>query len=104
VFDAVKAMPAFKANPKPIMINEDSTGIPNLEASWQNYVSWGYYDQGYNGEARQHDIWVEDPAFHLREVRIEDLSGFQTPPVNWTINTPRKRAFFERVAEITGCR
>lgn len=104
VFDAVRAMPAFKANPKPLMINEDSTGIPNLDASWQNYVSWGYYDQGYNGEARQHDIWVEDSAFHLRETHLENLSGFQTPPVNWTINTPRKRAFFDRVAEVTGCR
>lgn len=101
-FEVVRAMPSFRANPKPVMINEDSTGIPNLEASWQNYVSWGYYDQGYNGEARQHDIWVEDAAFHLRECRVEHLSGFQTPPVNWTINTPRKHAFFERVAEITG--
>lgn len=102
VIEAVRAMPAFQANPKPLMINEDSTGIPNLEASWSNYVSWGYYDQGYNGEARQHDIWVEDAAFHTRECKIENLSGFQSPPVNWTINTPRKRAFFERVAQITG--
>jgi hypothetical protein len=101
-FDQIRAMPAFKASPKPLIINEDSTGIPNLEVSWQNYVSWGYYDQGYNGEARQHDIWVEDMAFRLRETRVENLSGFQTPPVNWTINTQRKKAFFERVAEITG--
>jgi hypothetical protein len=101
-FDTIRAMPEFRANPKPLMINEDSTGIPNLEISWQNFVSWGYYDQGYNGEARQHDIWVEDCAFNLRETRVENLSGFQTPPVNWTINTPRKRAFFSRVAEITG--
>ena len=104
VFDAVRKMPAFQNSPKPIMINEDSTGIPNLDASWQNYVSWGYYDQGYNGEARQHDIWIEDAAFHTRECKIENLSGFQTPPVNWTINTPRKRAFFNRVAEVTGCK
>jgi hypothetical protein len=101
-FDQIRAMPEFKANPKPLMINEDSTGIPNLEVSWQNFVSWGYYDQGYNGEARQHDIWVEDTPFRLREVRFENLSGFQTVPVNWSINTPRKQAFFGRVAEITG--
>jgi len=37
-----------------------------------------------------------------RETRYEDLSGFQTPPVNWAINTDLKRAFFTRVAEITG--
>ena len=30
------------------------------------------------------------------------LDGYQCPPVNWTINTPRKRAFFERVREIAG--
>jgi hypothetical protein len=29
------------------------------------------------------------------------LSGFQTIPVNWSINTADKRAFFERLAEIT---
>jgi hypothetical protein len=33
---------------------------------------------------------------------IEELNGFQTPPVNWTINSPFKRAFFSRVAEVTG--
>lgn len=101
--DALKRHPAFVAAPKPILINEDSTGIPNLEAAWRRYVSWGYYDQGFNGEQRVHDIWVE-PPYPPREDRIEALSGFQTPPVNWTINTPRKRAFFDRVAEITGMR
>lgn len=101
-FDKIRAMAEFRAHPKPLVINEDSTGIPNLDVSWRNSVSWGYYDQGYNGEARQHDLWVEDMAFHLREARVENLSGFQTPPVNWTINTARKKAFFARVAEITG--
>ena len=48
-----------------------------------------------------HDIWVE-PPYPPREDRIEALTGFQTPPVNWTINTARKRAFFGRIAEITG--
>ena len=33
---------------------------------------------------------------------FEELNGSQTPPVNWTINSPFKRVFFERVAEITG--
>jgi len=37
-----------------------------------------------------------------RETAYADWSGFQTPPVNWTINTPEKRAFFSRVAEVTG--
>ena len=33
---------------------------------------------------------------------FEELNGFQTVPVNWTINSPCKQAFFSRVAEITG--
>ena len=99
--EAVKNHPAFRRRPKPIIINEDSTGLPNLEASWRRYVSWGYYDQGFNGEQRVHDRWVDLP-YPPREGRLEELSGFQTPPVNWTINTPRKQAFFDRVAQITG--
>jgi hypothetical protein len=65
-------------------------------------VSWGYYDQGFAGEGGWHgDAWVDFRA-HPRESRYQELSGFQTPPVNWTINTEFKRAFFNRVAEITG--
>jgi hypothetical protein len=99
--DAILAMPAYRANPKPILINEDSTGIANLDVCWPRYVSWGYYSQGRNGEGhRSHDIYADwsEP----RESDYASLSGFQTPPINWTINTPRKRAFFGRVAQITG--
>ncbi len=99
---AVQAMPAFREHPKPLLINEDSSGIPNLEVSWRNYVSWGYYDQGYGGAAGWSGDAYVDYRAHPREGRWEDLSGFQTPPVNWGINTDLKRAFFERVAEITG--
>jgi len=99
---AVRALPAFAAKPKPIVINEDSVGIPNLEAAWRNYASWGYFDQGYGGpDGWGGDLYV-DFRSRPRERRYEDLSGFQTPPVNWTINTPHKRAFFGRVAEIVG--
>jgi hypothetical protein len=38
-------------------------------------VSWGYYDQ----------------------------AGFQSPPVNWTIDTENKRQFFNLVRTVTGC-
>ena len=99
---AVQAMPAYQRSPKPIVINEDSPGIPNLEAAWRNGASWGYFDQGFGGPA----AWSGDAYVYYRsrprESRCEELSGFQTPPVNWTINTDLKRAFFERVAEITG--
>jgi len=29
--------------------------------------------------------------------------GFQRVPVDWRINAPRKRAFFNLVAQMTGC-
>ncbi len=98
---ALKDSPAFQRAPKPVIINEDSTGIPNLDEAFRHYVSWGYYDQGFNDEQRQHDHWIDLP-WPPREKNIAELSGFQTPPVNWTINTARKQAFFDRVAAITG--
>lgn len=99
--DAIQATREFQLNPKPILINEDSTGVVNLDAAWRRYVSWGYYDQGHNGEPhRRHDIYMDTRL--PRETAYADWSGFQTPPVNWTINTPEKRAFFGRVAEVTG--
>lgn len=100
--DAVQGMHAYRVAPKPIVINEDSPALPNLEASWRKGVSWGYYDQGWHGQGG--DPW-EDYTSRPRyrdDAPWEELSGFQTPPVNWGINTPFKRAFFERVAEITG--
>ena len=75
--------------------------MPNLEAAWRNYCSWGYYDQGFEGQAD--DPWVnytQHPRWNTGP--LEDLVGFQTPPVNWTINSGFKKAFFSRVAEITG--
>ena len=101
----LQAMPAFLKKPKPIVINEDSPAVPNLDAAWRNYASWGYYDQGFHDQANTEDpyTWYEDkPRWNTGP--YEELSGFQTPPVNWGINTPFKRAFFERVAEVTGAK
>jgi hypothetical protein len=97
----VQAMDAYRAHPKPIVINEDSPGIPNLDAAWRNGASWGYFDQGFGGAAAWAGDAYVDYRSRPREVRYEHLSGFQTPPVNWSINTDLKRAFFERVAEVT---
>jgi len=100
--EAIQRMQTFQLNPKPILINEDSTGIANFDAAWRRYVSWGYYDQGFGGwGGYRHDIHI-DYSEKPRESTYADLSGFQTPPVNWMINTPHKRNFFERVAEVTG--
>jgi hypothetical protein len=69
----------------PVMINEDpnfhfTEPANHLLASIDEYTSWGYYDQGQNN--------------------YQD--GFQSPPVNWTINTDSKRQFFELVKKVTG--
>jgi hypothetical protein len=65
---------------KPIVINEDSTSVDNFKAATAEHVSWGYYDQGEN----------------------DYVNGFQSPPVNWTINTPAKQAFFNQLAAYAG--
>jgi hypothetical protein len=71
--------------PVPVMINEDpnfhfTEPANHLLASVDEYTSWGYYEQGQNN--------------------YQD--GFQSPPVNWTINTDNKRQFFELVKKVTG--
>jgi hypothetical protein len=71
--------------PMPVLFNEDDHfdfGQPfnNMVAAVGEYASWGYFDPG-----------------------ASDYSdGYQCPPVNWGINTPRKQAFFSVLKEITG--
>ena len=87
----------FMYRPRPILINEDSVFVENLEAAVLEGASWGFYCQGYGSDYRDRMDWKTRP----READCSDLSGFQTLPVNWSINTPLKRAFFDRVSEIT---
>ena len=69
----------------PILFNEDDhfdfeKPMNNLLAAVAEYASWGFFDPG--------------------QSNYQD--GYQSPPVNWGINTERKRAFFGKVQEITG--
>jgi hypothetical protein len=97
---AIQAMPVYQQNPKPILINEDSPAVPNLDAAWRNGASWGYYDQGFEGQGDDpYERYQPRPRWNTGP--FEELNGFQTPPVNWTINSDFKRAFFSRVAEVT---
>jgi hypothetical protein len=78
-----RAVPGYV--PKPVLFNEDDhydfdKPTNNFAAAIGAYASWGLYDQGKNN--------------------YQD--GYQSPPVNWGLNTERKRAFFRLVAEITG--
>jgi hypothetical protein len=77
---AIRSMPAYQSNPKPIIFDEDSSSIANMNAAIQSHASWGYYDQGRNNY----------------------FDGFQSPPINWTINTAAKEAFFRNVGEKMG--
>jgi hypothetical protein len=78
--NTVRNMSEYKAKPKPIAFNEDSTSISNMDAAVNAVASWGYYDQGSNNYT----------------------DGFQSPPVNWTINTSSKTAFFNRALALSG--
>jgi hypothetical protein len=78
-----RQVPGYR--PMPILFNEDDhfdfdQPRNNLLAALDEYASWGYFDPG---ESNYRD-------------------GYQCPPVNWGLNTDRKRAFFGKVQEITG--
>jgi hypothetical protein len=80
-----KVMPSYNA--QPVIINKDDHyGFDeedyNLKAAVESYASWGYFDYRRQGDS------------------IED--GFQSIPVDWSINSERKHAFFNRLHEITG--
>ena len=91
----LKDSPEHKSHPRPIVVNEDSINMANFEAALECGVSWGFYAQGFGSG---YGGWGK----RERETSYEELSGFQTLPVNWTINTPAKKAFFGRVKELTG--
>jgi hypothetical protein len=80
MIETIRSMEEFGANPRPIVFNEAGTDVECLFTCAENFASWGYYDEGQNN--------------------YQD--GFQSPPVNWGINTETKRRFFNGVAQITG--
>lgn len=94
----LRERPGFQRRPRPICINEDGIETANLDVAVAEHCSWGLYHQGYGSDYQDRTDWKAHP----REPRVEDLSGFQTLPVNWTLNTERKRQIFARIAEITG--
>ncbi|MDZ4798914.1 MAG: hypothetical protein SGI92_12185 [Bryobacteraceae bacterium] len=71
--------------PMPILFNEDDhfdfdKPENNMIAAVSEYASWGYFDPG-----------------------ASDYSdGYQCPPVNWGLNTDRKKSFFRLLREVTG--
>lgn len=80
-----RQVPGYR--PVPVLFNEDDhfdfdKPANNFTAAVGEYASWGYFDFRMAGEG------------------FDD--GYQSVPVNWGISSPRKRAFFARLREITG--
>ena len=96
----LKSLPAYKKRPRPLLINEDSVMLANMDAALAEGASWGFYHQGLGSDYRFDRFvqWFNQP----REQQFEALSGFQTLPVNWAINDPWKEAFFNKLHEVTG--
>lgn len=72
---------------KPILFNEDDhfnfeQPENNMTAAIAEYASWGYFDYRMKGESFQ--------------------DGFQNVPADWTIDSARKKAFFQLLGEVTG--
>ena len=57
---------------------------------------------GYNSQLRQWVDRVFDDAFAREGTTGTSQAGFQSLPVDWTISSARKRAFFGLLKEITG--
>jgi hypothetical protein len=73
--------------PKPILLNEDDhfdfdKEKNNFTSAVKSYASWGYFD------------------YRMKDENFVD--GYQSVPVDWGINSERKRAFFSLLKEITG--
>lgn len=81
----VRALPSYR--PMPIVFNEDDhfdfdKPSNNFVEAVKAYASWGYFD------------------FRMKDEGFDD--GYQSVPVNWEISSPRKKAFFDKLEEITG--
>jgi len=86
LIDKTKQLPSYRS--MPIVINEDDhfnfeKETNNFIVAIQNYVSWGYFDFRKKGETDFKD-------------------GYQSMPVDWGINSERKKGFFKLAKEITG--
>lgn len=82
-----RAVPGYR--PMPILFNEDDhenfdQAENNFAASIAVHASWGWFDYRRKGEAL--------------------VEGYQSPPVDWSISSARKRAFFAYLAEISGAK
>ncbi|MCG6186195.1 hypothetical protein [Maribellus maritimus] len=81
--EEVRNLPSY--HPMPIVFNEDDhfdfdRAENNFAAATKAHASWGYFDFRMKGEGFD--------------------EGYQSVPVNWSISSERKTAFFNKVKEI----
>lgn len=91
MIERTRALSTYR--PMPIVFNEDdhfafAEPTNNLVVATEHHASWGYFDAG--------------PGAGGSTAVSDYVEGYQNVPVNWGINTERKRGFFNRVKEITG--
>jgi hypothetical protein len=80
--DETRKLPSYRG--QPIVFNEDDhfdfeKPTNNMQKAVASYASWGYFDPG----------------------KSDYENGYQCPPVNWSINTDRKTAFFALLKDMT---
>ena len=89
--DEVKGTPGY--TPKPIMFNEDDhfdfdEPHNHMKAALAAGASWGFFDPG--------SITTNPPRPTLGDY----LNGYQAAPINWTVSTETKRAFFDTLRRV----
>ena len=80
-----RAVPGYRG--QPILFNEDDhydfdKPENNFVAALSEHASWGFFD------------------YRMKNEGFDD--GYQSVPANWRISSPRKKAFFRLLSEITG--
>jgi hypothetical protein len=87
IIDSVRKIRAMCEKPKPVVFNEDDNynfdqPTNNFVAAVSAHASWGYFDYRRKGDGFS--------------------EGFQSVPADWTIDSARKRDFFQLVFEMVG--
>jgi hypothetical protein len=82
---SLRASPGYRG--QPLLNNEDDhfdfdKPQNNFMAAVEEYSGWGYFD--------------------YRQIREPFEDGYQSLPVDWGINSARKKGFFGLLAKITG--
>lgn len=83
--DATRKIEGYRG--QPILFNEDDhfnfeSDTSNFVSAIRSYASWGYFDYRMKNEGYE--------------------SGYQSVPVDWGINSERKKSFFKKLKEVTG--